>query len=467
MRVYFLNHSAAPNHLGGSELSLLNLIEGWVARDPDFVPTIVGPTSRSALVAEARRRGYATFNVPFEGWAIFTDPGGRPEAALRTRRDFASTVLLIERMTADSPDLVVTNTIVSPWGAYAAAALGIPHVWFMREFADEAQGFRFPAGRDIALEDVGLLSELVVANSDALRSALSQHIPAKKLVTSYPAIDVVQVRALADQPLPTSPFTLPAADLRVVVVGRITRTKGQWRVIEAIGRLRARGVRVAACFVGVTVEADADVLLARRAKRLGIADAITFVGEQVNPFPFVVAADVGITPSDLEAFGRTTFEYMALGRPVVASRGGGSDELVVDGETGYLVDPDDIDLMAARLEELARDPELRSRQQQAGRERAETLVTTGSIDRIVDLLVATAAHEVPRLPATVVSWLEVPELFGPSRERALSARVQVRHLGRRVAGALRHPWATVRRRWLRARHLSARAGRPLAGPPSD
>jgi glycosyltransferase involved in cell wall biosynthesis len=467
MRVYFLSHSAAPNHLGGSELSLLSLIDGWSERDPAFVPTLVGPTSRGALVAEARRRGYETFNVPFEGWALFSDPGGRPEAALRTRRDFASTVRLIQRMKDDRPDLVVTNTVVSPWGAYAAAALGIPHVWFVREFADEERGFRFPMGRDAVLGDVGRLSTLVVANSDALRTALGSHIPAEKLVTSYPPVELARVRSLADQPVPTTPFTLPAADLTVTVVGRITRTKGQWRVIEAIGRLRARGVRVAVCFVGVTVEADADVLLARRARRLGVADAITFVGEQVNPFPFVRGADVGVTPSDIEAFGRTTFEYMTLGRPVIATRGGGSDELVVDGATGYLVDADDIDGLASRLEALAGDPALRAAMGSAGRERAESLMTSSDVDRIVALLAEAATRDVPRLPATVVAWLDVPELFGPSRESALRALVRVRHLGRRLAGAARHPWATIRRRWLRARRLSDRAGRPLAGPQID
>lgn len=467
MRVYFLNHSAAPNHLGGSELSLLTLIDAWARRDKDFSPTIVGPTSRSAFVAEAHRRGYATFNLPFEGWALFADPGGRPEAALRARRDFASTKRLIERMREDRPDLVVTNTIVSPWAAYAAAALGIPHVWFVREFALESQGFRFPAGRSTALEDVGRLSTLVVANSEALRTVLSDHIPVEKLTVSYPPVDLSRVRSLAEQPLPTLPFTLPDADLTVTVVGRITRSKGQWRVIEAISRLRSRGVRVAACFVGVTVEADADVLLARRAKRLGVADAITFVGEQVNPFPFVRAADVGLTPSDVEAFGRTTFEYMTLGRAVIASRGGGSDELVLDGTTGYLVEPDDIDDLAARLETLATDKTLREQQGRAGSERADILMASENTDRIIGLLADAAAADVPQLPATVVNWLDVPELFGSTGEHALVTWVRIRHFGRRLAGAIRHPWATLRRRWLRARHLSARASQPLAGPQPD
>jgi glycosyltransferase involved in cell wall biosynthesis len=460
VRVYFLNHSAAPNHLGGSELSMLALIREWTLRDPDFVPTIVGPTNRGALVVEARRRGYETFNVPFEGWVLFADPGGNPEAALRTRRDFSSTRQIIERMRSDPPDLVVTNTIVSPWAAYAAAAVGVPHVWFVREFGREDQGFRYPAGRDRVLADLGALSALVVANSTSVKAELTGHVPADKIVVSYPLVDSDRVRSLADQTLPTSPFTLSDAVLRVVVVGRLTRTKGQWRILEAMGRLRARGIRVAACFVGVTVESDADVLLARRAAHLGIADAVAFVGEQVNPFPFAAAADVGLTPSDREAFGRATLEYMILGLPVVATRGGGSEELVADGETGFLVDGDDIDAWADRLETLAADRALRARMGAAAATRAASFTRSDDIDRLIAQLRAAADVEVTPLPGTIVDWLAVPTLFGSTRERGLRLLVRIRHLMRRVASAARHPGATLRRRWLRLRRLSGPSGTP-------
>lgn len=466
MRVFFLNHSAAPNHLGGSELSMLALIKEWSRRDPELVPTIVGPTKRGALVVEARRRGYATLNVPFEGWALFAPPGGRPEAALRARRDFSSTRQIIERMREDAPDLVVTNTVVSPWAAYAAAALGIPHVWFIREFGSEDQGFRYPAGRDRVLRDVGALSTLVVANSTPLQDALAEYIPADKIVTSYPWVDADRVRSLSDQALPMSAFSLPDAALKIVVVGRLTRTKGQWRVIEAMGRLRARGIRVAACFVGVTVEADADVMLARRAARLGVGDAVSFVGEQTNPFPFVTAADVGVTPSDRETFGRTTLEYMTLGLPVVATRGGGSGELVAEGETGFLVDPDDIDALAARLETLAADPALRRRMATAAPARAALFNRDGDLDRLIGHLKKASRAKVTPLPTTVVDWLDVPEYFGRSRDGGLHVLVGVRHFLRRLASAARHPIATARRRWLRARRPASLAG-PASGTGID
>jgi glycosyltransferase involved in cell wall biosynthesis len=61
---------------------------------------------------------------------------------------------------------------------------------------------------------------------------------------------------------------------------------------------------------------------------------------------------------------------MAAGLPVVASRVGGISEIVADGETGLLVEPDDAESLAAALERLVDDAELRARFGEAGRQRA-------------------------------------------------------------------------------------------------
>src|SRR5690606_9715662 len=137
------------------------------------------------------------------------------------------------------------------------------------------------------------------------------------------------------------------------MVGRITRAKGQWRLVEAIGKLSQHGIRVAACFVGAAVEGQADIALRARAAKLGVDDLVNFVGEQHNPFPFVEAADVGVLASTREAFGRVTLEYLLLGRPVVATSAGGSPELVSHGRTGFLFSGSSADDLAKYLERYA------------------------------------------------------------------------------------------------------------------
>ncbi len=97
--------------------------------------------------------------------------------------------------------LVVTNTLVVPWGAIAAAKLGIPHVWFVREFGEPVQGFHFPEGREAALRDIGALSHRVVANSYAVKAMLDEVMPAERVDVVYPPVDPALVaRARARPP---------------------------------------------------------------------------------------------------------------------------------------------------------------------------------------------------------------------------------------------------------------------------
>jgi glycosyltransferase involved in cell wall biosynthesis len=82
--------------------------------------------------------------------------------------------------------------------------------------------------------------------------------------------------------------------------------------------------------------------------------------------------DISLVPSIwMEPFGITALESMASGLPVIASRIGGLETSVVDGETGFLIQPDDSDALAEKLALLLDDPQLRRKLGSAGRKRAE------------------------------------------------------------------------------------------------
>jgi len=90
----------------------------------------------------------------------------------------------------------------------------------------------------------------------------------------------------------------------------------------------------------------------------------------------LAASDICVLPSTLpDSFPTVVLEAMAAGKPVVATNWGGSREMVVDGETGYLVPVDDASVMADRLRLLAEYPDLRRQMGEAGQRRAEELFT--------------------------------------------------------------------------------------------
>jgi glycosyltransferase involved in cell wall biosynthesis len=111
--------------------------------------------------------------------------------------------------------------------------------------------------------------------------------------------------------------------------------------------------------------------LERRARELGIAERVRFLGPIANAdLPrYHAASDAFVVPStDHETFCIAACEAMACARPVVAARTGGLPEVVRDGETGYLVPPGDARALAERIGALLDDAALRARLGAAGRE---------------------------------------------------------------------------------------------------
>jgi N-acetyl-alpha-D-glucosaminyl L-malate synthase BshA len=134
-------------------------------------------------------------------------------------------------------------------------------------------------------------------------------------------------------------------------------------VVEVFAKIR-REVASTLVLVGSGPELAGGLALARA---LGVADDVKAVGDQADVRWFLSAADVFLLPSATESFGLAALEAMACEVPVIASRVGGLPEVIEDGVSGYLCDPDDLDGMAARGVALLSDPALRQRIGEGGR----------------------------------------------------------------------------------------------------
>jgi glycosyltransferase involved in cell wall biosynthesis len=109
--------------------------------------------------------------------------------------------------------------------------------------------------------------------------------------------------------------------------------------------------------------------LTQLAGELGLDDRVRFLGRREDAADLLAACDVFVLPSRLEGLGVAALEAMAARRPVVASAVGGLAEAIVDGETGLLVPPDDVDALATALVRLVDDAVLRDRLGSAGPQR--------------------------------------------------------------------------------------------------
>src|SRR5438046_4956404 len=163
----------------------------------------------------------------------------------------------------------------------------------------------------------------------------------------------------------------------VLFVGRITDQKGIFHLLEAATRLPP-GVQVVLC----ASAPDTPEIEARLRRAVSAHPNVVWINEMV-PHDVVTQlyshAAVFACPSVYEPFGLINLEAMACETPVVASAVGGILEVVVDGETGLLVEPARPDVLAEALTRVLANPALGRSMGRAGRRRVETRVSWSSV----------------------------------------------------------------------------------------
>ena len=122
-----------------------------------------------------------------------------------------------------------------------------------------------------------------------------------------------------------------------------------------------------------------DGVLKEKARSMGIDRYVIFAGYRPDIHRYYAIMDISVLTSFSEGLSITLLESMRCGLPVVATRVGGNPEVVVDGETGYLVPPGDISAFASRTVTLLLDRELRKRMGEQGRRRVERHFLLGNV----------------------------------------------------------------------------------------
>ncbi|HET7640083.1 MAG TPA: glycosyltransferase, partial [Ktedonobacteraceae bacterium] len=172
---------------------------------------------------------------------------------------------------------------------------------------------------------------------------------------------------------------------------------------------------------GETVEPDPVATpeigeLQRLARELGVSEHVRFIGKrQANELrDYYSAGDVVVTTPWYEPFGLTPLEAMACGRPVIGSAVGGITFTIKDGETGLLVPPRDPAALAASLQQLLSQPELRMQMGIAARKRVEREFTWSIVAMRTAALYETVMAERERRSAAWPLEMEMERLRLPS-----------------------------------------------------
>jgi glycosyltransferase involved in cell wall biosynthesis len=216
-----------------------------------------------------------------------------------------------------------------------------------------------------------LFTRMVTVSNSVRETLLRCGVADDKIQVIHHGTDVEAFAATTvDRKIVRQELGIPADSVAVGIIGRIAPEKGHRVLLEALNRLNGR---YPLCLVVVGSGPDEQSLRDSAAK-LGLSDKVIFAGFRDDVNNAVNAMDVVTVPSTWnEPCSAVVQQGMALSKPVIGTRAGGTPEMVVDDITGFLIPPSDSAALADALARLAGDAFLRKRLGEAGRERVEEL----------------------------------------------------------------------------------------------
>lgn len=178
-----------------------------------------------------------------------------------------------------------------------------------------------------------------------------------------------------------SEFGFSDDDLVIGYVANFANGKGHIQLIRAFEKILEDIPNARLVFAGSGEIAEVNEAAAKFP-----AGKIVFVGWQNNIASFLNALDIFVQPSLSEAFSQVIMEALGVGLAVVATNVGGASEVIVGGENGVLIEPNDVSAIADEVIRLSRDPELRQRLGATGRRTVtENFTAEQMVERQVEL----------------------------------------------------------------------------------
>ena len=332
--------------VGGAERILASLATG------------LGPRGYSPIVCCLYEAGAVGEELRSQGVEVV-------DSVMRSRRDLRGLARLVALLRRRRIDVLYMNNqpLTQLWGTLAAVAARTPLVVTALHFTsrDEARNRR--VNRLTAR-----WTDLWLAISDVQRRRLIEHegVPARGRVAVVPnGVDVERfAAAAAARDVTRAAVGIPDGHGVVSIVAGLRPEKNHSLFLRAAGRVVRERPDTTFLVVG---DGERRAELEREARTLGLESAVRFLGIRHDVAELMGASDVGVLSSAVEASPVTLLEFMSCAKPVVSTDVGAVHETVIEGTTGFLVEADDDEALAAAILKLLEDPALAARIGSAGR----------------------------------------------------------------------------------------------------
>ncbi len=353
--VYFIDH-LRPD---GTQYVLIQLLEGLSRRGHQQHVFCLNDSWDDEILAKARKTGASVKIIGklplFFGVGLYSTY----ETLVKKRFDVALTMLfasdVIGRLLSHYAEVPRIVTSIQTHDNYYKNW----QRWMVRQTAQYADS--------------------VILNSEFVRTfAIKEEGAAPERIIVIPnSIETKRYQITVDRQSFLNSINLPTDAIVGGIVGRLIPQKGHDILFKALAEDPHSRLHVLIAGTG-----DEESLLRDQAKQLGIDQRVHFLGFR-RDIPFLMNCfDLYIQPSRYEGMPIAVLEAMAAGCPVIASAVDGNRELIIDGESGWLVPAEDPHALANAIQHAVNDLAQAKSRGERGRQRAETFF---NIDKVITL----------------------------------------------------------------------------------
>lgn len=353
--ILFLQSSS---ELYGSGKIILQVLR--IYRKEGFNPVVL-LTNSGSLQNSLEKEG---FNVYVQNLGILRRKYVNPSGLLnRLGKNLKAYRFLTELHQKYQFELVYSNTLAVIVGAYWAKRRQIPHIWHIHEI--------LPGPKPLVKMLARLLDQSTpkpIAVSNAVANHWQPLLKKSRIQVIHNGIPYDAF--LKDYPEANRELGLPAGKVSIGMIGRINPGKGQLFFLKLADQLSKKYPNTHFLLVGDPFPGYEPILeeIRKEVRGKNLEARVSYLGFREDIPKVMAALDVFVLPSILpDSFPTVILEAMAAGKPVVATRSGGASEMVLEGETGFLIPMGNVEKGVGGLEKLIENERLRLKFGQAGR----------------------------------------------------------------------------------------------------
>lgn len=273
---------------------------------------------------------------------------------------------IIQYIRGHKPDIIHTQLeFANVFGNIAAAMLGIPSVATLHTLGAPQKGTEYWRSR-IEWASLKYFCTRIISVSESAREHHIKHgnIAAKKMVTIYNGIDLTNFHPNGGTEKATrKSLNIPDSACVLLTVAVLREPKGIQYMIEAMPRILAETPNAHYLIVG---DGDYGQKLKELSRSLGVEKHVTFAGQRNDIPDILLAGDIFVLPTLIDALPTVLIEAMAARKAIVASNVGGVPEIVENEKNGILVEPAKPPQLVESCLRLIRQGEVREAMAEAG-----------------------------------------------------------------------------------------------------